>query len=207
MAVATAPPPAPAPALAAGPDEVRPDLARRGAVVLGTTMFIAASAMATAALVGAALAIDAAPGPWRPRNVRLGTYLPNMVVLTAAMSSFSAGWTLWAIRRDDRRSTIMAAALTLLLAICVANGESYLISHAGLRIGDNAFSSLFVVFSGFYLLHALAGVLLWGVVLGRTVAGQFRADDHDAVTAITYFWHWANLVLLAAYGVFYVMGK
>jgi hypothetical protein len=25
--------------------------------------------------------------------------------------------------------------------------------------------------------------------------------------ATTLFWHWANLVWLAAYGVFYVMGK
>jgi cytochrome c oxidase subunit 3 len=208
MAVATAPPPSsPTPALPAAPADVRPELSRRGASVLGAAMFVAASAMATGALVAAALAVDAAPGPWRPRGVNLSTYLPNMLALTAAMSSFSAGWMLWAIRRDDRRTAIMAGGLTLLLAVAVANGQSYLMSHAGLEIGANAFSTLFIVFTGFHLFHAIAGVLLLGVVLGRTIAGQFNADEHDAVVATTLFWHWANLVWLAAYGVFYVMGK
>ena len=208
MAIATAPTPSSqTPALPAAPADVRPELSRRGASVLGAAMFVAASAMATGALVATALAVDAAPGPWRPKGVDLSTYLPNMLTLTAVMSSFSAGWMLWAVRRDDRRTTVMAGGLTLLLAVSVANGQSYLMSHAGLKVGANAFSTLFVVFTGFHLLHAIAGVALLGVVLGRTIAGHFSADDHDAVAATTLFWHWANLVWLAAYGVFYVMGN
>lgn len=208
MAVATAPPPASqTPALPAAPADVRPELSRRGASVLGTAMFVAASAMATGALIATALAVDAAPGPWRPKGVNLSTYLPNMLALTAVMSSFAAGWMLWAVRRDDRRTTIMAGGLTLLLAVSIANGQSYLMTHAGLKIGANAFSTLFVVFTGFHLLHAIAGVVLLSVTLGRTIAGQFSADEHDAVAATSLFWHWANLVWLAAYGVFYVMGK
>jgi cytochrome c oxidase subunit 3 len=171
-------------------------------------MFVAASAMATGALIATALAVESAgPGPWRPKGVDLSTYLPNMLALTAVMSSFSAGWMLWAVRRDDRRTTVIAGGLTLLLAVSIANGQSYLMSHAGLKIGANAFSTLFVVFTGFHLLHAIAGVVLLGMVLGRTIAGHFSADDHDAVAATTLFWHWANLVWLAAYGVFYVMGN
>jgi cytochrome c oxidase subunit 3 len=209
MAVATAPAPSSeTPALPAAPADVRPELSRRGASVLGAAMFVAASAMATGALIATALAVEAAgPGPWRPKGVDLSTYLPNMLTLTAVMSSFSAGWMLWAVRRDDRRTTVIAGGLTLLLAVSIANGQSYLMSHAGLKIGANAFSTLFVVFTGFHLLHAVAGVVLLGMVLGRTIAGHFSADDHDAVAATTLFWHWANLVWLAAYGVFYVMGN
>jgi cytochrome c oxidase subunit 3 len=208
MAVATAPvPSSQTPALPAAPADVRPDLSRRGASTLGAAMFVAASAMATGALVATALAVDAAHGPWRPKGVDLSTYLPNMLMLTAVMSSFSAGWMLWAVRRDDRRTMLIASGLTLLLAVSMANGQSYLMSHTGLKVGANAFSTLFVVFTGFHLLHALAGVVLLGLVFGRTIAGHFSADEHDAVTATTLFWHWANLVWLAAYGVFYVMGN
>jgi cytochrome c oxidase subunit 3 len=89
----------------------------------------------------------------------------------------------------------------------MANGQSYLMTHAGPKIGANAFSTLFVVFTGFQLMHAIAGVVLFCVLFGRAVANQFSADDHDAVAATTWFWHWANLVWMAAYGVFYVMGK
>ena len=208
MAVATAPAPSSQPpALPAAPADVRPELSRRGASVLGAAMFVAASAMATGALVATALAVDAAPGPWRPDGVNLSTYLPNMLALTAAMSSFSAGWMVWAVRRDDRRTVVIATGLTLLLAVAMANGQSYLMTHAGLKIGANAFSTLFVVFTGFQLFHAIAGVVLLGVVLGRTIAGQFTADEHDALSATALFWHWANLVWFAAYGVFWVMGK
>ncbi len=208
MAVATAPPPASqTPALPAAPADVRPELSRRGASVLGTAMLVAASAMATGALVATALAVDAMPGPWRPKGVNLSTFLPNMLSLTAVMSSFAAGWMLWAVRRGDRRTTITACGLTLLLAVSMANGQSYLMTHAGLKIGANAFSTIFVVFTAFQLLHAIAGVVLLGVTLGRTIAGQFTADDHDAVAATSLYWHWANLVWLAVYGVFYVMGK
>ena len=130
-----------------------------------------------------------------------------MLALTAVMSSFSAGWMLWAVRRDDRRTTVIAGGLTLLLAVSMANGQSYLMTHADLKIGANAFSTLFVVFTGFHLLHAIAGVVLLSVTIGRTIAGQFSADEHDAVAATSLFWHWANLVWCAVYGVFYVMGK
>lgn len=209
MAVATAPPPSSqTPALPAAPADVRPDVSRRGASVLGAAMFVAASAMATGALVATALAVAAAHGgPWRPKGVDLSTYLPNMLTLTAVMSSFSAAWMLWAVRRADRRTTVTASGLTLLLAVSMANGQSYLMSHAGLKVGANAFSTLFVVFTGFHLLHAIAGVVLLAVVFGRMIAGHFSADEHDAVAATTLFWHWANLMWLAAYGVFYVMGN
>jgi heme/copper-type cytochrome/quinol oxidase subunit 3 len=208
MAVATAPsPPAGAPALPPAPADVRPDLARRGAVVLGTALFIAAGAMATGALVGAALAIDAGPGPWRPEGIKLGTYLPNCLGLTAAMSSFAAAWTLWAVRRTDRRTSVTASGLTLFLAVAMANGQSYLMTHVKLKIGTTAFSSLYIVFAGFHLLHAIAGVVLFAALFGRIIAGHFTEDEHDAVTATTWFWHWANLVWLAFYGLFYVMGK
>ena len=210
MAIATAPAPSSqTPALPAAPEDVRPELSRRGASVLGAALFVAASAMATGALVATALALDAAPGPWRPRGVNLSTYLPNMLLITAVMSSTTAGWMLWAIRRADRRTTVTACVLTLFLAMAMANGQSYLMTHAdaGVEIGANAFSTLFVVFTGFHLVHAIAGVVLLGVVLGRTIAGQFSADEHDAMAATTMFWHWANLVWFAAYGVFWVMGK
>ena len=208
MAVATAPPPSsPTPALPAAPADVRPELSRQGASVLGAALFVAASAMATGALVATALAVNATHSPWRPKGVDLSTYLPNMLALTAVMSSFSAAWMLWSVRRADRRTTVTAGGLTLLLAVAMANGQSYLMGHAGLKIGANAFSTLFVLFTGFHLLHAIAGVVLLGVLLGRTIAGHFSADEHDAVVATTLFWHWANLVWLAAYGIFYVMGN
>ena len=208
MAVATAPAPSSqTPALPAAPAEVRPELGRQGASVLGAALFVAASAMATGALVATALAVNATHSPWRPKGVDLSTYLPNMLALTAVMSSFSAAWMLWSVRRADRRTTVTAGGLTLLLAVAMANGQSYLMGHAGLKIGANAFSTLFVLFTGFQLLHAIAGVVLLGVLLGRTIAGHFSADEHDAVAATTLFWHWANLVWLAAYGIFYVMGN
>jgi cytochrome c oxidase subunit 3 len=207
MAVATAPVPSATPALPPASADVRPDLDRRGAVLLGTALVIAASAMATGALVATALAIDAGPGPWRPDGITLGTYLPNVLGLTAAMSSFAAAWTVWAVRRSDRRTAVTAAGLSLFLAVAMANGQSYLMTHVKLKIGVNAFSSLFIVFSGFQLLHAIAGVVLLGALLARVIAGHFTADEHDAVTATAWFWHWANLVWLASYFVFYVMGK
>ena len=208
MAVATAPAPSSqTPALPAAPAEVRPELSRQGASVLGAALFVAASAMATGALVATALAVNATHSPWRPKGVDLSTYLPNMLALTAVMSSFSAAWMLWSVRRADRRTTVTAGGLTLLLGVAMANGQSYLMGHAGLKIGANAFSTLFVLFTGFHLLHAIAGVVLLGVLLGRTIAGHFSADEHDAVAATTLFWHWANLVWLAAYGIFYVMGN
>jgi cytochrome c oxidase subunit 3 len=207
MAVATMPPSSATPALPPAQADVRPDLDRRGAVLLGTALFIAASAMATGALVGTALAIDAGPGPWRPVGITLGTYLPNVLGLTAAMSSFAVAWTVWAIRRSDRRTAVTAAGMSLLLAIAMANGESYLITHVKLKVGADAFSSLFLAFSGFQLVHAIAGVVLLSVLLARIIAGHFTADEHDAVTATAWFWHWANLIWLASYFVFYVMGK
>ena len=52
--------------------------------------------------------------------------------------------------------------------------------------------------------NVIAGIVVLGAVLGRTVGGEFDADDHDTLTAAAVFWQFTNVAGLIAYSVLFL---
>ena len=204
MALATASPPAPeaaaSPALRA--DEAsRPPAQGRGAVVLGAVLLVAAEAMLLAAMLAVYFAIKGGAPRWPPRGVRVGTYLPTIVTITAMMSAVSVQWALHAIRRHDQRNAAVALGLTVLFGLAMANAEWYSLTRAGFGVRRHAYGTLYHSLLGFHVAHLLLGVVVLLVVAGRALAGHFSARDHEPVKASCIVWQFGNvawgLLLLA----------
>jgi cytochrome c oxidase subunit 3 len=182
---------------AVDPGPSRPSSPPRGTTMLATLLLLAAEGMLLAALLATYFTIKAGAPLWPPSGVHLNTYIPTVVTITVAMAACSAGWMLFAVRRNDQRNAFAAAVLTVVLGVAVANGEWYWITRAGFGVGKHAYGALFHALAGLHLVHVVAGVVMLMVVAGQTLAGHFSSEDHEPVRAAAYFWQFGNVVWLA----------
>jgi heme/copper-type cytochrome/quinol oxidase subunit 3 len=176
----------------------------RGISNVATALLVAGDFMALCGLVAAYYALRAEAFVWPPRGASLGTYLPSMVAMTMVMTAVSIQWAVWAIRRNDQRTTLAALGFTIFLAFAILNGQWYELAHLKFGIGAHAYGTFVYVLIGFHMVHVIAGIIVLGVVLGRTTGGEFNADDHDTVTAAAIYWQFANVAGLVAYSILFL---
>ena len=187
-----------------GPVPGRP---RRGSTTIGTLLFITADAMVLAAIAAVYIAIKEGSAAWPPRGVQVGTYIPTMITITAAMSAFSVHWGIFAARRNDGRNAAMALVLTLFLGLSIANLEWLTFTRTGFGFNAHPYGTLYNVLIGYHLLHLLAAVVILLVLAFRTMAGHFSTDRHDALRAGAIFWQYTNVVWFIVVSVLFLASR
>jgi cytochrome c oxidase subunit III len=189
------------PALTAGdaPAEVpRP----RGTANVAVALFVAGDFMVLCALVAGYYAVRAQAFKWPP--VGLGTYLPTMVAITILMTAVTLQWAIWAIRHNDQRTCLAALGVTIFFALAVLNGQWYALAHLHFGPAAHTYGTFVYLLTGFHMVNVIAGIIVLATMLGRTVGGEFDADDHDSLTAAAVFWQFCNVAGLLAYAVLYL---
>lgn len=189
MAVATSPtrPAAPA-ALPAGPDGPPPVAEPVDTTLLGVALALVADLMVLGGLVAAFISLRAEAFRWPPKGVHTGTYLPAVILITAAMTMVSSQWPLWAIRRNDQRNCLVGLGLTLVLAVAILNAESYSFGRMGFPVTRHAYGTLRYALVGYHLANVVAGIVLLVVLMARTLGDEYDEHRHDAIRAGALFW-------------------
>lgn len=190
---------APAPGLPGRP--------RRGTGTIGTLLFCAADVMVLAAIVATYLTIKAGSAAWPPKGVHVGTYIPTMISITAAMSGFAMQWAVFAARRNDGRNAGVALGLTIFLGVAIANLEWLAFVRAGFGFRAHTYGTLFYVLVGYHLVHLLVGMAVVLVLALRTLAGHFSTDRHDPLRAGAVFWQYTNLVWYVVFTTLFVLSR
>jgi cytochrome c oxidase subunit 3 len=189
------------PALTAGdaPAEVpRP----RGTANVATALFVVGDFMALCALVGGYYALRSEAFKWPP--VGLGTYLPTMIAITMVMTAVTLQWAIWAIRHNDQRTCLAALGVTIFFALAVLNGQWYSLAHLKFGPAAHTYGTFVYLLTGFHMVNVIAGIIVLAAMLGRTVGGEFDADDHDSLTAAAVFWQFCNVAGLLVYAVLFL---
>ncbi|MGH9265132.1 MAG: cytochrome c oxidase subunit 3 [Acidimicrobiales bacterium] len=184
-----------------------PGKPRRGSTTVGTLMFVTADAMVLAAVCAVYFAIKEGSAAWPPIGVQVGTYIPTMITITAAMSAFSVQWCVFAARRNDGRNATMALILTLFLGLAVANLEWLAFVRSGFGFNDHTYGTLYDILIGYHLVHLLVAIVVTLVLTFRTLAGHFTADRHDALRAGAVLWQYSNVVWFLVVSVLFLASR
>jgi cytochrome c oxidase subunit 3 len=72
--------------------------------------------------------------------------------------------------------------------------EAY--QHMGLTLGAGIYGATFFMLTGFHGLHVTLGTLMLMVILGRSLAGHFNPEHHFAFEAVSWYWHFVDVVWL-----------
>jgi len=187
--------------------------ARRGISnpILGMLLFITSEVMFFSGLFAAYFSTRAQDQPWPPAQFA-HTLNPLSLILVATVilitSSFTCQFAVWAIRRGDRRGFIRNISVTFVLGIAFLLLQAYdysLLFGDGLTIASGPFGTTYFTLTGFHGAHVFGGVLMLGVILYRGMSGQFSAKHHDAVEAVSLYWHFVDVVWIILFSVLYLL--
>jgi cytochrome c oxidase subunit 3 len=125
------------------------------------------------------------------------------------ISSFTAQFAVWAIRRGDRTAFIRNLSVTVALGVVflIMQAIDYaLLGAEGISLaGAGTFGTTYFTLTGFHGAHVFGGVIMLAVVLYRGMAGQFSARHHDAVEAASLYWHFVDVVWIVLFSLLYIV--
>jgi cytochrome c oxidase subunit 3 len=94
----------------------------------------------------------------------------------------------------------LGLALTVALGLSFIGFQAYEYQHAytemGLTLGAGIYGATFFMLTGFHGLHVTIGALMLLVILGRGLAGHFNPEHHFAFEAVSWYWHFVDVVWL-----------
>jgi cytochrome c oxidase subunit 3 len=152
--------------------------------ILGMLLFITSEVMFFSGLFAAYFATRAANQPWPPEPFThildpLGPIIIATIILIA--SSFTCQFAVWSIF------------------------DYALLFSEGMTMGSGPFGTTYFTLTGFHGAHVFGGVLMLGVILYRGMSGQFSAKHHDAVEAVSLYWHFVDVVWILLFSILYLL--
>ncbi len=186
-------------------------------VVLGMLLFLTSEVMFFAGLFAAYFNVRAnAPRwpPFEPDTVPPVQYhleilpLVGPATVLLILSSFTCQFAVWAIRRNDRTGFIRNIGVTFVIGVVflIMQAIDYIaLGHDGITLSAGTFGTTYFTLTGFHGAHVFGGAIMLGVVLYRGMAGQFSAKHHDAVEAVSLYWHFVDVVWILLFSLLYLL--
>jgi cytochrome c oxidase subunit 3 len=183
--------------------------------ILGMILFICSEIMFFSGLFAAYFSVRASYVNWpaisadpalnERFNLHAEPWYAAVLTVILVASSFTCQMGIWAIRRDDRRGLNRAIGVTLVLGIVFLIGQAYDYATLGFGLSDTPFGTTFYTLTGFHGAHVFGGAVMLSVILYRGLAGQFSSRHHDAVEAVSLYWHFVDVVWIALFSTLYIL--
>jgi cytochrome c oxidase subunit 3 len=183
--------------------------------ILGMILFICSEVMFFSGLFAAYFSVRATNIKWpflssdpamnEHFNLHAEPFYALGLTIILVISSVTCQMGVWAIRRDDRRGLTRAIGVTLVLGIVFLIGQAYDYATLGFGVSDTPFGTTFYTLTGFHGAHVFGGAVMLSVILYRGLAGQFSSRHHDAVEAVSLYWHFVDVVWIALFSTLYIL--
>jgi heme/copper-type cytochrome/quinol oxidase subunit 3 len=145
-----------------------------------------------------------AQGPWPPEGPpSLKLVLPNTILLL--ISSGTMYWAESGIKKGEVTRLRSGLLITLLLGVVFLFIQGIEYSNKHITITTNAYGSLFFTITGFHGAHVAAGLIMIAVITVRAFLGHFGSRRHDAVTNVSWYWHFVDVVWLSVFTSLYLI--
>jgi cytochrome c oxidase subunit 3 len=108
-----------------------------------------------------------------------------------------------ALRAGKRGVLKLFLALTFLLGFLFVSlqaheyGEAY--RELGLKLSTGIYGSTFFMLTGFHGLHVTIGAIMLVIIWLRTLRGHFTPNHHFAFEAVSWYWHFVDVVWLGLF--------
>jgi cytochrome c oxidase subunit III len=184
-------------------------------VVLGMLLFITSEVMFFGGLFAAYFNVRANSPIWPTINPETNEQfhlemLPLVLPATALLiiSSFTCQLAVWAIRRGDRTAFLRNIAATFVIGILflIMQATDYIVlGSEGMTLSAGTYGTTYFTLTGFHGAHVFGGAIMLGVVLYRGIGGQFSPRHHDAVEAVSIYWHFVDVVWILLFSLLYLL--
>ncbi|HET9462425.1 MAG TPA: cytochrome c oxidase subunit 3, partial [Thiobacillus sp.] len=133
--------------------------------------------------------------------------IPAINTLLLLSSGVTVTWAHWGLKKSNRTQLILGLAMTVALGAVFMGLQVYEYIHAyqemGLTLGAGVYGATFFMLTGFHGFHVLVGTTMLIVMLLRSIAGHFTAEHHFAFEAVSWYWHFVDVVWVLLFVVVY----
>ena len=126
--------------------------------------------------------------------------IPALNTLLLLSSGVTITWAHWGLKENNRGTLKIGLILTILLGLVFLGFQAYEYVHAyaalNLKLTTGIFGTTFFMLTGFHGLHVTLGAIMLIVILFRVFAGHFKPEHHFGFEAVSWYWHFVDVVWL-----------
>ncbi len=129
--------------------------------------------------------------------------LPAVNTLCLLTSGLTVTIAHHALRQGRRGMLVLFLALTFLLGFAFVGLQAHeymdAYTHLGLRLTTGIYGSTFFMLTGFHGLHVTVGATMLVIIWLRVLRGHFTPTRHFAFEAVSWYWHFVDVVWLGLF--------
>jgi cytochrome c oxidase subunit 3 len=133
--------------------------------------------------------------------------IPAINTLILLSSGATVTWAHWGLKKNNRGQLILGLALTIALGILFLSLQAYEYHHAytefDLKLTTGAYGATFFMLTGFHGFHVTLGTIMLIVIFLRSIRGHFTPDHHFGFEAVSWYWHFVDVVWLLLFVLVY----
>ena len=133
--------------------------------------------------------------------------IPAFNTFLLLSSGVTVTWAHWALKKEKRTQLIWGLFATVLLGSIFLGFQVYEYAHAykdlNLTLEQGAYGATFYMLTGFHGFHVTIGTIMLIVILIRSISGHFTPRNHFAFEAVSWYWHFVDVVWLGLFVVVY----
>lgn len=146
---------------------------------------------------------------WPPVGIQVIDPFAVPLLNTAVLltSGATVTWSHHAMIAGDRKNTLLALFLTIVLAVVFTALQAMEYYESSFSIADSVYGSVFFLLTGFHGLHVIIGTLFLTVSLIRCYRHHFTKNHHIGFEAAIWYWHFVDYVWLGLFVAVYWWGS
>jgi len=133
--------------------------------------------------------------------------IPAINTLILLSSGATVTWAHWGLKKNNRRQLIIGLLLTIALGVTFLTLQAYEYHHAytemNLTLTTGAYGASFFMLTGFHGFHVTLGAIMLTVIFVRCLLGHFTPNHHFGFEAVSWYWHFVDVVWLLLFVLVY----
>ncbi|MEB3283476.1 MAG: heme-copper oxidase subunit III [Lyngbya sp.] len=173
--------------------------------MFGFVVFLLSESIIFLSFFAAYIAYKTTAVDWLPPGVEgLEVREPAINTVILVSSSFVIYFAELALKRHNLTFFRLFLAATMAMGTYFLAGQA--IEWMGLEFGftTGVYGGMFYLLTGFHGLHVLTGVLLQGIMLGRSFIPGNYDKGHFGFEATSLFWHFVDVIWIALFILIYI---
>lgn len=122
--------------------------------------------------------------------------IPAVNTLILLSSGATVTWAHWGLKRGRPAQLKLGLALTIALGLLFIALQAHEYLEAPFSIRSGIYGATFYMLTGFHGAHVTLGAIMLSVILLRALAGHFTPTRHFAFEAVSWYWHFVDVVWL-----------
>lgn len=136
-----------------------------------------------------------------------GLPLVNTILLVTSSLTVTVAHYALKVNHRKKLKIWLAATIVLALGFLFLQAEEYMHAYEelGLTLQSGIYGTTFFMLTGFHGVHVMLGTLMLSIMFIRINKGHFTSDNHFGFEAVSWYWHFVDVVWLGLFVFVYVL--